>query len=100
MIKVSYNKRTNCKDGYSYNQRIRIDKETFSKLQDIVSSEIAMDFPNNLKYTFSEYQAGFLHRLYSENSVCFLTLTTLRFLKLYLKDERINVNFNSYLFVS
>lgn len=98
-MKVSFQNRINDKKGTFYRQRVKIDKKTFDKLRDIVESEISLNYPNRLKYTFTDTDTMYLNRLYAENNICFLNLTTLRFLSRYLNNTRIILNINTYLYI-
>ncbi len=87
-IKISYRGINDSKTGTFYNQRIRINRDVFSRLQDCVMAEIVRKNPRHKEYnSCGKYFARlYLKPLSLYNlAVCFLNITQRDFINLFLK---------------
>ena len=85
-IKVSYGKNWD-KDGACYTQTIKVPIRIYKDLQKKIRSEIENDYPRRLEYCFDDHQIMYLKNI--DDKFDFLTATQLRFIKLFIKNNRI-----------
>ncbi len=86
-IAVSYVKNWCPSDGTLYTQRIKIDVDTFNKLNDAIRSEIALKYPRKAEYIFTSGYEPFLKLLPNTEGLCFMNSTQTRFVNLFLKQR-------------
>jgi len=98
-IKISYFKKWN-KNGYVFNQGIRIDRNTYSKLNDCINAEICLKYPRSKEYCDTETNYIFLKSLHSslEGKICFINHTQKKFINLFLKLKLLDRN--TYLIIN
>lgn len=71
-------------EGTTYNQTIRIDKDTFERLKDAVASEIALKYPRKSEYSSTSGYEIYLKPLKSEEGFVWMNHTQTRFVNLFL----------------
>lgn len=72
------------KQGYVYNQQIKMDKSTFLNIERLVQIEINNGKPNKEKYISTSGYECYLKPLEMEGSYCFLNHSQQRYINLYL----------------
>lgn len=91
-MKINYKKRW-CNKGYTYTQTIKVNLKTYEELQDKIINEKIMKFPRRKEYIQDDYDINYLQEL--NNNMHYLNLTTLRFISLFLKNDRLKTNRNT-----
>ena len=72
-------------EGFVYDQRITIDKNTFLKLKGSILAEMATGFPRKQEYSYGNIGHSLLQHSQLINGRFYMNHTTTRFINLFLK---------------